>query len=217
MPQIIDAKTAASMVKEGDRIMFGGFLACGAAQNLIDHLVQQGTKNLHGVVICTDFEDRGMGKLIANKQLKSVQTSHIGTNKQTQAQFNDGTLEIEFNPQGTLAERVRAGGAGLGGILTPTGVGTDLDHDREILEVDGKKYFLEKPIHGDFAFVRAHKADKLGNLTFSKSARNFNPIIATAATTVIAEVDEIVEIGEIDPEAVVTPGFFVQYLVKHEE
>ena len=217
MSEIIDADSAASLIKEGDRVMFGGFLACGAAENLIDALVKKGTKNLHGIVICTDFPDRGVGKLVVNKQFKSVQTSHIGTNKETQAQFNAGTLEIEFNPQGTLAERVRAAGAGLGGILTPTGVGTDLDKTKNIIEISGKKYFLETPIHADYAFVRAYKADKMGNLIYSKSARNFNPIIATAAKVTIVEVDEIVEVGEIDPEQVITPGLFVNYIVKHKD
>ncbi len=217
MPKVIDCSTAVKMIKEHDRLMIGGFLACGAPENLIDELVALNTKNLHVCVICTDFPDKGVGKLISNKQLKSVQTSHIGTNKSTQEQFNAGTLQVEFNPQGTFHERVRAAGAGLGGFLTPTGVGTDLDKDRQIIEVDGKKYFLEKPMHADFALLRAKKADKFGNLVYSKSARSSNPVMAMAGKTVIVEVDEIVEPGELSAEEIVTPGIFVDYLVIHKD
>jgi 3-oxoacid CoA-transferase A subunit len=216
MPQIIDAQTAAKMVKEGHRLMCGGFLACGAAENLIDQLVSLGTKNIHLCVVCTDFPDRGVGKLIVNKQISSIQTSHIGTNKATQEQYNAGTLKIEFNPQGTFVERVRAAGAGLGGFLTPTGVGTILEKEKELIEVDGKKFFLERPMHGDIAFLRAKKADKHGNLVYSKSAENSNPLMAMAAKTVIVEVDEIVEPGEIPSDQIKTTGILVDYLVLHK-
>lgn len=216
MPKVITAKEAAEMVKEHDRLLCGGFLGSGAAQNIIDELCNIGTKNLHVCVICTDFPHNGVGKLIVNKQVKSVQTSHIGTNKATQEQFNAGTLKIEFNPQGTLIERVRAFGAGLGGFLTPTGVGTVLEKEKELITVDGKKFFLERPIGGDFALIRAKKADKSGNLIYSKSARNSNPIMAMSAKIVIAEVDEIVETGELNPEEIVTPGIFVTHLVIHK-
>ncbi|MFW5887393.1 MAG: CoA transferase subunit A [Bacteriovoracia bacterium] len=214
MPRIIEASEAAKIVKENDRLMCGGFLACGAAEGLIDELVELNTRNLHLCVICTDFPDKGVGKLIVNKQIKSIQTSHIGTNKATQEQYNGGTLKIEFNPQGTFVERIRAAGAGLGGFLTPSGVGTMLDNEKETIEVDGKKFFLEKPMHGDVAFLKAKKADKLGNLVYSKSAQNSNPLMAMACKTVIVEVDEIVEAGELDPEVIVTPGIFVDFLVK---
>lgn len=217
MPEIIDVREAASMVAEHDSVMIGGFLACGAPERIIDEILKVGIKNLHMIVICTDFVDKGAGKLITNKQIKSVQTSHIGTNRSTQEQFNAGTLKVEFNPQGTLAERIRAGGAGLGGILTPTGVGTDLDKEREIIEVDGKKFFLEKPINADFALIRAHKADRMGNLVYSKSARNANPLMAMAAKITIVEVDEIVETGQLDPECIITSGIFVNYIVKRGE
>lgn len=217
MAKIIDAKAAAQMVKEQNSILFGGFLACGAAENLVDALVKEGTKHLHLVAIATDFDNKGNGKLVANSQVKSVQTSHIGTNKSTQEQFNAGVIDLELVPQGTLMERVRAAGAGLGGILTPTGVGTSLEEKKQIIEIDGKKFFLETPIKGDFAFVRAKKADKDGNLIYSKSALNSNPIMAMAGKTTIVEVDEIVELGELSPEEIVTPGIFVDYIVKHEE
>lgn len=216
MPKIIDALSAAKMVKAHDRLMCGGFLACGSADNLIDELVKLGTKDLHLCVVCTDFPDRGVGKLISNKLIKSVQTSHIGTNKATQEQYNAGTLKIEFNPQGTLVERIRAAGAGLGGFLTPSGIGTILEQEKQVIEVDGKRYFLERPMFGDVAFIRAAKADKLGNLIYSKSAQNSNPLMAMASKLVIAEVDEIVEAGEISADHIITPGIFVDYLVLHK-
>jgi 3-oxoacid CoA-transferase A subunit len=216
MAKIINAKEAAAMIKSGDRVMFSGFLAVGCPEQLVDALVEQNTKDLHMVAIATDYVDRGVGKLIANKQVKSVQASHIGTNKETQMQYNAGDLSIEFVPQGTLMERVRAAGAGLGGFFTPTGVGTVVEEGKEIREIDGKKYILEMPIHADFALIKAAKADKHGNLIYNKTARNSNPIMATAGKIVIAEVDEIVENGEISAEDVVTPGIFVDYLVKRE-
>jgi 3-oxoacid CoA-transferase A subunit len=214
MPKIITAQEAAKLIKPDARIMFGTFLVVGAAQNLIDALVEENTKNLHMIAIATDYEDRGVGKLIANRQVKSVQASHIGTNKATQAQMNAGEIQVELIPQGTLLERIRAAGAGLGGILTPTGIGTIVEEGKQKFEIDGKTYLLELPIKADFAFIRAKKADTFGNLVYSKTARNSNPAMAMAATITIAEVDEIVEKGEIDPEDVVTPGIFVNYLVK---
>ncbi len=217
MPEIIDAQTAASMVKENDRIMVGGFLAVGSPDNMIDALIEKGTKNLHMIVICTDYVDRGNGKLITSRQVKSLQVSHIGTNKNTQQQFTEGSLKIEFNPQGTLSERIRIGGAGIGGFLSPVGLGTILENEKQVVEVDGQKFFLERPIKADFAFIRAKKADKFGNLVYSKTGRNSNPLMAPAAKITIVEVDEIVENGQLDPEAIVTPGIYIDYIVKHKE
>lgn len=216
MIEIITSEKAAEFVKDGSRIHFGGFLAVGAADNLINALKNMGTKNLHLIAICTDYVDRGCGILIESKQVKSVQSSHIGTNKATQAQYNSGELDVEFVPQGTLIERIRAAGAGLGGILTPTGVGTVVEEGKQTIEVKGKKYILEEPISADFAFIRAKKADRLGNLIFDKTAQNSNPIMATAADTTIAEVDEIVEIGDLKPDEIQLPGLFVDYLVLHK-
>ena len=215
--KVIDVQSAVRMIKEHNRIMCGGFLACGATQNLVDALCQEGTKNLHLIAICTDFFDRGIGKLITNKQVKSVQTSHIGTNSSSQEQFKNSELEVEFNPQGTLLERIRATGVGLGGILTKTGIGTEVEKNKKIIEIDGEQYLLETPISADFAFVRAKKADQFGNLIYSKTARNSNPVIAMAAKTTIAEVDEIVENGVLDPEEIITPGIFVNYIVQHQK
>ena len=214
MPKIVSAQEAAQMIKSHDRVMFGTFLVVGAAEELIDALVEEGTKDIHMIAIATDFDDRGVGKLVSNHQVKSVQCSHIGTNKSTQAQMNAGEIEVELIPQGTLMERIRAAGAGLGGILTPTGVGTIVEKGKKKFAFDGKEFILEMPIQADYAFIKAKKADKFGNLVYSKTARNSNPAMAMAAKVTIAQVDEIVEIGEIDPEDVITPGMFVNYLVK---
>jgi acetate CoA/acetoacetate CoA-transferase alpha subunit len=217
MPQVITAKEAALMIRPGDRLMMGGFLAVGAAENIIDALVAQGTKDLHLIIIASDYETRGIGKLVVNHQVKSAQVSHLGTNKEIQNQMNLGEIQIELVPQGTLMERVRAAGAGLGGILTPTGLGTVVQEGKQVLTLKGKDYILEEPIEADFALIRAAKADKMGNLVYDKTARNSNPIMASAAKQTIVEADEIVEVGELNPEIVVTPGVFVNYIVKHEE
>jgi len=214
MVKIISAKDAAKLIKSGDRLLMGGFLAAGAPETLIDALVSENTKELHIVCIASDWENRGIGKLVVNHQVSSAQVSHMGTNKEIQAQFNSGELSVELVPQGTLMERVRAAGAGLGGVLTPTGLGTVVQDNKQILKVNGKQYILETAIEGDFALIKAWKADKMGNLVYRKTARNSNPIMAMAGKITIAEVEEIVEIGELDPESIVTPGVFVNYLVK---
>jgi len=217
MVQIISAAEAAAMIKPGNRLAIGGFLAVGAPETIIDAMVENGNKDLHIIVIASDWEDRGVGKLVVNKMVKSAQVSHMGTNKAIQAQMNAGEIDIELVPQGTLMERVRAFGAGLGGILTPTGLGTIVAEGKQIITLEGKDYLLETAIPSDFALIKAHKADKLGNLTYRKTARNSNPIMAMAGKITIAEVDEIVEIGELDPEEVITPGIFVNYLILAKE
>ena len=216
MAKVITSKQAAEMIKPNDRLMIGGFLAVGAPESIIDEIVKSNVKDLHAIVIASDYEDRGIGKLVANHQLKSAQVSHLGTNREIQAQMNSGAMDIELVPQGTLMERVRAAGAGLGGILTQTGLGTLAQEGKPVIESEGKLFILEKPIQAEFALVRAHKADKLGNLIYNKTARNSNPIMAMTGKITIAEVDEIVETGDLDPEAIVTPGVFVDYLVKRE-
>ncbi len=217
MVQIISPAEAAAMIKPGNRLAIGGFLAVGAPETIIDAMVENGNKDLHIIVIASDWEDRGVGKLIVNKMVKSAQVSHMGTNKAIQAQMNAGEIDIELVPQGTLMERVRAFGAGLGGILTPTGLGTIVAEGKQIITIERKDYLLETAIPSDFALIKAHKADKLGNLTYRKTARNSNPIMAMAGKITIAEVDEIVEIGELDPEEVITPGIFVNYLILAKE
>lgn len=217
MPKVITSKEAAEMIKPHSRILFGGFLAVGCAENIIDALVDQNVDNLHMVVIASDYENKGVGKLVANNLIKSAQVSHLGTNKAIQDQMNFGKIEIEMVPQGTLMERIRAKGAGLGGILTPTGVDTIVEKEKDKFNIDGKDYILEKAIDSDFAVIRAYKADKNGNLIYYKSARNSNPVMAMSSKITIAEVDEIVEVGDLSPEEIITPGVFVDYLVLHKE
>lgn len=217
MAKIISAAEAAAMIPDGSRLAISGFLAVGAPEGIIDAIVERGVKDLHIIVIASDWENRGVGKLVVNRLIKSAQVSHLGTNKAIQAQMNEGLIDIELVPQGTLMERVRAYGAGLGGILTPTGLGTVVEEGKQIIEVDGKPYLLEPAIPSDFALVKAWKADKMGNLVFRKTARNSNPIMAMAGRITIAEAEEIVEVGELDPEAIACPGVFVKYIVPSPE
>ena len=214
MAKIISAAEAAAKVKDGMTIMVGGFLACGTPQTLVDQVLANGTKDLTLVCNDTAFPDAGVGKLVVNRQFKKVIVSHIGTNPETGRQLNAGELDVVLVPQGTLAERIRSAGFGLGGILTPTGVGTPVEAGKQKLTIEGKDYLLELPIKADVALIKAYKADKAGNLVFRKAARNFNPLMATAAKVVIVEAQNIVEIGEIDPDEVMTPGIFVNYLVQ---
>lgn len=214
MAKIISAAEAAAKVQDGMAVMVGGFLGCGTPQILVDQLLAQGTKDLTLVCNDTAFPDSGVGKLVVSRQFKKVIVSHIGTNPETGRQMNAGELDVELVPQGTLAEKVRSAGFGLGGFLTPTGVGTPVEEGKQKLTIDGKDYLLELPIKADVALIKAFKADKAGNLVFRKAARNFNPLMATAAQLVIVEAQNIVEIGEIDPDEVMTPGIFVNYLVQ---
>ncbi len=217
--KIISAEEAAGLVNDGDVVMLGGFLACGSPLNLLEALQKKGTKDM--TLVCNDTafhnaktgEMTGVAPLVLNKQFKKMVVTHIGTNFETQRQMNAGETEVDLVPQGTLAEQIRAGGFGLGGILTPTGVGTEVEKGKEVIEIDGKKFLVEKAIKGDVALIKARTADKAGNLIFDKSARNFNPLMATACETVIVEVDEIVETGALDPECINTPGLFVNYIV----
>ena len=214
MKKLISVEEAVAKVTDGMSVMIGGFLANGTPNAIVDALAKSGVKNLTLIVNDTAFPDKGCGQLIANKQVKKVIVSHIGTNPCTSEQMNSGELEIEFCPQGTLAERVRAGGAGLGGVLTPTGIGTLVAEGKQILNIDGKDYLLEKPLRADVALVGASVGDDAGNLVYKGTTQNFNPLMATAADLVIAEVQELVEKGELYPELVRTPGIFVDYIVK---
>lgn len=220
---ILKAEEAVKQIKDGSSIMVGGFMGCGTPLSLVNALDKQGTKDL--TLICNDTAiynpDKnlitGVAPLVINKRFKKIIASHIGTNRETGRQMTSGETEVQLVPQGTLAERIRSAGFGLGGFLTPTGVGTEVENGKQIIEINGKKYLLELPLFADFALLKAKKADKAGNLIYSKSARNFNPIMATAAKIVIAEVDEIVEIGELDPDDIVTPFIFVSILVLNEK
>lgn len=215
MPQITDAATALEQISDGATIMFGGFMAVGTPENLVDTLIDKGTRDL--TVICNDtgFIGVGVGKLVGDHRVSKLLASHIGTNPETGRQLNSGEIkEVTLMPQGTLAERIRAGGFGLGGILTPTGLGTVVEKDKTIVEVDGIPYLLELPIKADFALLHAKVADKAGNLIYHGTMYNFNIVMAMAAKTVIAQVDEILEDGYLDPDQIHTPGILVDYLVK---
>lgn len=201
-------------VADGMTIMVGGFLGVGTPEKLLGALLEKGVRDLTIIANDTAFPEIGVGKLIVKKAVRKVIVSHIGTNPETGRQMNEEEIEVELVPQGTLAERIRAGGAGLGGILTPTGIGTIVAQGKKKVEVNGEEYLLELPLKADIALLKAKKSDKQGNLIYSKSARNFNPIMAMAAELVIAEVDEIVEVGEIDPEEVVTPSIFIDTIVR---
>ncbi|MFA9372143.1 MAG: CoA transferase subunit A [Labilibaculum antarcticum] len=215
MNKIISIKEAVAKLQDGMTIMIGGFLSVGTANNMIEEVVSSNVKNL--TIICNDtaFADKGLGKLIANKQVIKVITSHIGTNPATIEQMNSGEITVEFSPQGTLAERVRSGGAGLGGVLTPTGLGTLVAEGKEIITVDGKEFLLEKPLRADVALIGASVCDSLGNLTYRGTTQNFNPLMATAADLVIVEAQEMVEAGTLKPEEVKTPSIFVDFIVNN--
>jgi len=214
MSKITTIEQAMQKIEDGMTLMIGGFLAVGTPEVFVDALVAQGTKQLTVIANDTAFPDKGIGKLVVDGLLKKVIVSHIGTNPDTGRKMNTGELEVELLPQGTLAERVRAGGAGLGGILTPTGIGTTVAEGKEVINVDGKEFLLEKPLRADVALIKAYKADTAGNLIFERSARNFNPLMAMAARVVIVEAENIVEAGQIDPDQVMTPGIFIDWIVQ---
>lgn len=210
---VMSPQEALSAVKPGMSIMVGGFNYGGIPYTLVDALLEAGTDGLTLISNDTSYVDVGHGKLVAAGRVKKVIASHVGLNKKTGELYNAGKLELELVPQGTFVERIRAAGFGLGGFLTPTGVGTVVEEGKQVLEVNGKKYILELPLRADVALIRAHKADRMGNLTYFGTNRNFNPAMATAANLVIAEVDSIVDPGELDPNNIVTPGLLVDILV----
>lgn len=214
MNKFISIEEAVAKVKDGMTVMVGGFLANGTPNAIVDALAKSKVKNLTLITNDTAYPDKGVGQLIANKQVKRLIVSHIGTNPCTSDQMNSGELTIEFAPQGTLAERIRSGGAGLGGFLTTTGLGTLVAEGKPVVQVDGVDYLLEKPLRADIALVGASIGDKSGNLVYKGTSQNFNPLMASAADLVIAEVGELVEVGALAPELVKTPAIFVDYIVK---
>jgi acetate CoA/acetoacetate CoA-transferase alpha subunit len=199
--------------KDGMSILFGGFMAAGTPDGIVRELLDSGVKNLTIIGNDTAGPDSGIGILVANRRVRKVIASHIGTNPETGRQMIAGEIEVELVPQGTLAERIRCGGAGLGGVLTPTGVGTIVEEGKTKLSFDGIEYLVERPIRADMAILKAYRADEKGNLTYQRAARNFNPLMALAADYVVAEADEIVNAGDIDPELVMTPGILVNALI----
>jgi acetate CoA/acetoacetate CoA-transferase alpha subunit len=209
----ISVEDAVAMIPDGARLMIGGFMGVGTPERVIDELVRQGKRNL--VVIANDnaMPGRGIGKLVGAGLVGRTVASHIGLNPETQQQMIAGKMVVDLVPQGTLIERIRAGGFGLGGVLTPTGVGTIVEEGKRQIEIDGKNYLLETALRADFALVHAFLADYLGNLSYALTARNFNPVIAMAADTVVVTADHIVPVGLIAPDHVVTPATLVDYLV----
>lgn len=216
MSKTITAADAVARIPDGAVLMIGGFMGVGSPHRVIDEIVRQGKKRL--TVIANDTARPGfaIGKLISARLVRKVIASHIGTNPETQAQMIAGDLEVELSPQGTLAERVRAGGYGLGAVVTPTGVGTVVAEGKRTIEIDGKTFLLEMPLRADFALVNARQADHIGNLAYALTARNFNPLIAMAADVVLAEAQEIVPVGVIPPDAVMTPSVIVTHIIAKE-
>jgi len=213
MKQAIKPEEAAARVPDGAVLLIGGFMGVGSPHRMIDALVARGLRDATVVANDTAKPGLGIGKLITAGAVSRVITSHIGLNPETQSKMIAGEIEVELVPQGTLVERIRAAGVGLGGVLTATGLGTEVEEGKEIVAVDGKRYLLETPIRGDVALIAAHRADYKGNLEYSLTAHNFNPIMALAADTVIAESEAIVPVGMIPPDAVKTPGVLVDHLL----
>ncbi len=213
MSKQISIDEAVKQIKDGMTVMVGGFMGCGSPHQIIDKLVESKVKDL--TLICNDtaFMDYGIGKMVVAKQFKRIYASHIGLNPETGNQMNTKECDVILVPQGTLIEQIRCGGAGIGGFLTPTGVGTIVAEGKETITVEGKEYLLEYPLKADVAIIEASKADEAGNLQYHGSTRNFCEQMATAADVVIAEVRNIVKIGEMDPDFIHTPGIFVDYLV----
>jgi acetate CoA/acetoacetate CoA-transferase alpha subunit len=207
--KIISKEEFSSFFTDGMTVMAGGFMGVGTPQELVSAMLEANVKDITLIVNDTAFIETGVGPLIVNKRVKKVIASHIGTNPETGRQMIAGEMDVELVPQGTLAERLRAGGSGLGGVLTPTGIGTVVEEGKEKITVDGREYLLEKPLRAEVALLKAYKADKAGNLIYHRSARNFNPLMALAADMVIVQVEEIVEVGDIDPDEVMTPGILV--------
>ncbi|WP_314137800.1 acetate CoA-transferase subunit alpha [Buttiauxella noackiae] len=215
--KVITIEQATEHFRDGMTIMVGGFMGVGSPPRLLQALLASGVKNLTLIANDTAFIDTGIGPLIVNKRISKVIASHIGTNPETGRQMIDGELEVELVPQGTLIEQIRCGGAGLGGVLTATGVGTVVEEGKQKIILDGKTWLLECPLRADIALIRSHQADTSGNLTYQLSARNFNPLIALAADITLAEPDELLPPGDIAPDSVMTPAAVIDFIVNPQE
>ncbi len=214
---LASAAEAVAAIPDGAVIMMGGFGLCGIPENLIAALHARGTRDLTVISNNAGVDDFGIGILLRSRQVRKMISTYVGENREFERQFLAGELEVELVPQGTFAERIRAGGAGIGGFFTPTGYGTLVSEGKETRVIDGKPFVLERPLTADFAFVKAWRGDRAGNLVYRRTARNFNPVMATAARITIAEVEQLVEPGEIDPDHVVTPGIFVRHILEGEQ
>ena len=214
--KVVSLEHAMGFINDGVTMMVGGFLGVGSPHAIIDATVKKGVKDI--TLISNDTCTPGVGnsKLIASKSVKTAIVSHIGTNPETGKQMMAGELEVKLTPQGTLAERIRAAGVGLGGVLTPTGVGTDVAEGKEVLTIGDKQYLLELPLKADVAILKGSKVDTFGNIMYNETTRNFNQVMAMAADVVIVEAEELVDAGQLDPNCVMTPGIFVDYIVKGE-
>jgi 3-oxoacid CoA-transferase subunit A len=210
---LASAEEAVALIPDGATILMGGFGLCGIPENLIAALHARGTTNLTVISNNAGIDDFGIGVLLRSRQVHKMISTYVGENKEFERQYLSGELEVELVPQGTFSERIRAGGAGIGGFFTPTAYGTIVAEGKETRVIEGKPYVLEAPIRADFAFVRAWKGDRAGNLVYRRTARNFNPVMATAGRVTIAEVEHLVEPGAIDPDHVVTPGIYVKHVV----
>jgi 3-oxoacid CoA-transferase subunit A len=211
---LASAEEAVERIPDGATIMMGGFGLCGIPETLIAALKARGTSGLTVISNNAGIDDFGIGVLLRAHQVRKMIATYVGENKEFERQFLSRELEVELVPQGTFAERIRAGGAGIAGFFTPTGYGTLVSEGKETRVIDGKPYVLESPLKADFAFVKAWRGDRSGNLVYRKTARNFNPVMATAATVTIAEVEALVEPGELDADQVVTPGIFVRHILQ---
>lgn len=215
--KLLTLQDATHFFRDGMTIMVGGFMGVGTPPRLVEALLESGVRDLTLIANDTAFVDTGIGPLIVNGRVSKVIASHIGTNPETGRRMIAGEMEVQLVPQGTLIEQIRCGGAGLGGFLTPTGVGTIVEDGKQTLTLDGKTWLLERPLRADLALIRAHRADMLGNLTYQLSARNFNPLIALAADLTLVEPDEMVETGALLPDQIVTPGAVIDHIVIPQE
>ncbi len=209
-----DAHAAVALIPDGATILMGGFGLCGIPENLIQALHERGTRDLTLISNNAGVDDFGIGVLLKARQVRKMIATYVGENKEFERQYLTGEIDVELVPQGTFAERIRAAGAGIGGFFTPTAYGTLVAEGKEARVIDGKPYVLEAPLGADFAFVHAWRGDRLGNLVYRRTARNFNPVMATAARVTIAEVEQLVEPGAIDPDQVMTPGIFVKHILQ---
>ena len=215
--KLITLQDAAGFFRDGMTIMVGGFMGVGTPPRLVEALLESGVRDLTLIANDPAFVDTGIGPLIVNGRVSKVIASHIGTNPETGRRMIAGEMDVQLVPQGTLIEQIRCGGAGLGGFLTPTGVGTIVEDGKQTITLEGKTWLLERPLRADLALIRAHRSDMLGNLTYQLSARNFNPLIALAADITLVEPDEMVETGELQPDQIVTPGAVIDHIVIPQE